>query len=238
MQTYVSANSPTPHVAVAVLFVEIHRRCASMALKWSVSGNPVVQRGKEGMNVSKCPQTNLLRCAIVKLLTFVGPRLGYVVLMLFGVAPSVAQEIQVSHAACAANVQLTARNAPLYDVLKQLSASLDFKLQFEGSSDAVVDMTVSMPAAELVPKLSGLDSIIVAQSRDPNCPNQNRIDKVWVLAKGEVGNTRSPPAPATPNALARNVDEMARQAREAYQTYIQLHGKPPPGAEEEISKPK
>jgi hypothetical protein len=148
-------------------------------------------------------------------------------------------QIEISHDACAAEVRLIARDARLQDVLVKLAASLEFQLQFDGSSDALVNLNASMPAATLVAKLSATDSIIVSQSRDPRCPSQNRIDKVWVLAKGGAASKVQPaPIIVRPAVAARNVDEMARQAKEAYQAYIQAHGKPPPGAEEEISKPK
>ena len=165
-----------------------------------------------------------------------------IVVVLMCVARSICaqdmQQIEIDHSPCAADVRLFARDARLKDVLMKLAASLDFQLQFDGSSDVLVNMNASMPAAMLVAKLSSTDSIIVSQSRDPRCPNQNRIDKVWVLAKG--GQSKAEPAATVvrPGVAARNVDEMARQAKEAYQAYIQAHGKPPPGAEEEISKPK
>ena len=120
----------------------------------------------------------------------------------------------------------------------RLAAALGFQLQFDGSSDAVVNMNATMPAATLVAKLSSTDSIIVSQSRDPRCPNQNRIDKVWVLAKAALSKAQPQAMVARPGVAARNVDEMARQAKETYEAYIQAHGKPPPGVEEEISKPK
>ena len=40
----------------------------------------------------------------------------------------------------------------------------------------------------------------------------------------------------TSQEQARRFDEMSRQAREAYETYVRIHGKPPPGEEEEVTR--
>jgi hypothetical protein len=93
-----------------------------------------------------------------------------------------------------------------------------------------------MPAPELVAKLSPMDSVIVAQARDPRCPWQHRIVKVWVLPKTKEGKLdRTFPA-QTSQEPTRRFDEMSRQAKEAYEAYVRIHGKPPPGEEEEVTK--
>jgi hypothetical protein len=87
-----------------------------------------------------------------------------------------------------------------------------------------------------VAKLSPTDSVIVAQARDPRCPWQHRIVKVWVLPNAMEGKLdRTVPAP-TSQEQARRFDEMSRQAREAYEAYVRIHGKPPPGEEEELTR--
>jgi len=63
-----------------------------------------------------------------------------------------------------------------------------------------------------------------------------RIVKVWVLPKAKEGKLdRTFPA-QTSQEQARRFDEMSRQAREAYEAYVRIHGKPPPGEEEEVTK--
>jgi hypothetical protein len=71
---------------------------------------------------------------------------------------------------------------------------------------------------------------------NPRCPERERIVKVWVLPTAkQVILDRAAPA-QTPQEQSRRFEEMARQAKEAYQTYVQIHGRPPPGEEEEVAK--
>ena len=162
--------------------------------------------------------------------------IGLCIAPFLGSAQAAAPEIRISPGNCTSGVHLVARDARLSDVLERLSESLAFQLQFEGNTDSVVNVNVSMPAPELVAKLSPTDSVIVAQARDPRCPWQHRIVKVWVLPKAKEGKLdRTIPAP-TSQEQARRFDEMSRQAREAYEAYVRIHGKPPPGEEEEVSR--
>jgi hypothetical protein len=152
-------------------------------------------------------------------------------------AQSPAAEIRIDPGDCNSGVQLTARNAPLSDVLKRLAQSLDFQLQLEGNTDSVVNINVAMPAPELVAKLSARDSVIVTQSRDPGCPAQHRIVKVWVLPKTKDVGTAQAPVQMGPSPQASRLEEMSRQAKDAYEAYVRSHGKPPPGEPEEAAKP-
>jgi hypothetical protein len=147
-------------------------------------------------------------------------------------------EIRIVAGDCSPVVQLVARNALLSDVLRRLAQSLDFQLQFEGNPDSIVNMNVAMPPAELVAKLSAVDSVIVTQTRDPRCPAQNRIVKVWVLpkAKDNAGTGAATRPEVSQQQQARGYEEMSRQRKEAYDAYVRIHGKPPPGEEEEVAK--
>ena len=147
-------------------------------------------------------------------------------------AQSVGPQIQISPGNCTSGVHLVARDAPLSDVLARLSEFLAFQLQFEGKTDSVVNVDVFMPAPELVAKLSPIDSVIVSQSRDPRCPRQHRIVKVWVLPRVKEGKLDRTAPTQTSQEQNRRFDEMSRQAKEAYQAYVRIHGKPPPGVEE------
>jgi hypothetical protein len=154
-------------------------------------------------------------------------------------AQSPGAEIRIDPGNCSSGVQLIARNAPLSDVLQRLAQSLDFQLQLEGSTDSVVNMNAAMPAPELVAKLSTTDNIIVTQSRDPRCPARYRIVKVWVLPKAKGMNVaRAAVQVETSQQQPRRLEEMSRQAKEAYETYVRIHGKPPPGEPEEVTKPQ
>jgi hypothetical protein len=162
--------------------------------------------------------------------------IGLCVIPFIAGAQSPGGEIRISPGACS-SVQLVARNAPLSDVLKRLAQSLDFQLQFEGDTDSVVNMDVAMPAPELVAKLVSTDSVIVTQSRDPRCPAQYRIVKVWVLPKAKGATApRAVVTTQTSPEQSRRFDEMSRRAKEAYDDYVRIHGKPPPGEEQEEVK--
>ena len=151
-------------------------------------------------------------------------------------AQSAGSKIEISAGNCTSAVHLVARNALLSDVLERLAKSLGFVLRFEGNSGAVVNVDMSMPAPELVARLSPMESVIVTQSRDPRCPGQNRIVKVWVLPTMQQGKLDRPVPAQTSQEQSRRFEEMSRQAKEAYQTYVQIHGRPPPGEEEEVAK--
>jgi hypothetical protein len=161
------------------------------------------------------------------------------VIPLLAGAQSPGAEIRIDPGSCSSGVQLIARNALLSDVLKRLAQSLDFQLQFEGNTDSIVNMNVAMPAPELVVKLSPMDSVIVTQSRDPNCPAQNRIVKVWVLPKAKDADVARAAVRMEPSQQQpRSLEEMSIQAKEAYEAYVRIRGKPPPGEPEEVTKPR
>jgi hypothetical protein len=148
-------------------------------------------------------------------------------------------EIRIDPGDCAAGgIHLVARDARLSDVLERLAESLGFQLQFDGATDSMVNIDAIMPAPQLVAKLSPGDSMIVSQSRDPHCPRQYRIVKVWVLGKTKDGKDGSVVRTESPQERGRRLDEMSRQAREAYELYVRTHGGPPPGVEEEAAKTK
>jgi hypothetical protein len=159
------------------------------------------------------------------------------------------QQIEITPGGCGDDVRLAAKGARLSEVLKRLSETLGFQLQFEGGGDSPVDVDVSRPAPELVARLSPADSIMVAEAPDPRCPNRNRIVKVWVLPKAKDGapspspapSVRQaaqapPPAPASAQYSPARLDEMSRKAKEMYDAYVKQHGVPPPTPEEEAAK--
>ena len=158
-------------------------------------------------------------------------------------ADAAAQQIEISQRDCATGVRLTAKRARLSDVLTRLSESLGFKLQFEGARDPAIDVAVTRQPPELVAGLSSIDSIIITQAPDPRCPGRYRIVKVWVLpgpGNAKAGSVAAPrQAAATPAATLippSRVEEMSRMAKEMHDTYLKLHGVPPPTPEEEATK--
>ena len=117
-------------------------------------------------------------------------------------AQSTMPRVQISVGECGSPIQLLARDVPLSEVFKSLSESLAFELQFEASTDPMVNLNLLLPAPELVAKLSPMDSVIVSQSRDPRCPRDYRIAKVWVLPKASGAGTGYGPPAATATATA------------------------------------
>jgi hypothetical protein len=167
--------------------------------------------------------------------------------LLLASAHSAGKKIVVSQGDCASGVHLVASDARLSDVLKQLSETLGFQLEFKGTSDPVISIDVSRPAPELVAGLSPSESVIVTHAQDPRCPRQYRIVKVWVLpgAKSDAApppTTRAVPAiPSAPTVLSspeqiRRVEEMSKLRKELYDAYVKAHGVPPPSQEEENAK--
>lgn len=155
-------------------------------------------------------------------------------LPIFIASSSLASEIVVRASDCASDVKLVARGAPLPDVLRKLAQALDFELKLEGTSTAIVNLDVAMPAADLLAKLSTLDNVIVTQVRDARCRTRYRIASVWLLA-----SARGPSRSASPTVNEQpQYDDMSRRAKVAYEEYVRLHGRPPPGEPEEIGSPK
>jgi hypothetical protein len=161
-----------------------------------------------------------------------------------------AQQITIDAGRCDSGVRVVAKKAKLSHVLQALSQKLEFELQYESSSDPLIDIDLRRPAPELVARLAPGDNVMITQAIDPRCPRRYRISKVWVLPGASrgmagigqsapgvtfVGKGLQPPAanppPATPPAAQwtpARVDEMARQRKAAYDAYVKEHGKPPP----------
>jgi len=147
--------------------------------------------------------------------------------------------ITIDAQGCNRTVHVIARNARLVDVLDRLGQALGFQVQFDGNSATTVDVDLSLYAPALISRLSSGDSVIVVETRDGNCFNQRRISKLWLLGKG--------PAPTVPSAApdvaplrsenARRLEEMSRQAKEAYDAHVRAHGEAPPPIPEEIGQP-
>jgi hypothetical protein len=162
-----------------------------------------------------------------------------------------AQNVEVRRIDCENGVHLVARQAALRDVLRELSEALDFRLQLDGSAGTLIDVDAIRPPVELVSSLSPRDSVIVTQSRDPRCPGRNRIVKVWVLPASEAAARESaaqPPSRVAPPPPARAIvtervvrgspelEEQSRRAKAAYDEYVRIHGKAPPGVAEETAQ--
>jgi hypothetical protein len=110
-------------------------------------------------------------------------------------AHAAAQPVQVTKSSgdCSSLVHIVARDAPLSQVLKQLSTALGFKLQFDADADPRVTLEGSKRPIEWLDALGTEANLSVSQARDARCPGQVRVAKVWVLPKGKATAIASRP---------------------------------------------
>jgi hypothetical protein len=126
-----------------------------------------------------------------------------------------APRIEVRRVDCKSGVHLSARAAPLSQVLKALAETLAFQYKFEGERDPLIDIDATRHPVELVKSLAPGENLSVTQARDPKCPDRDRIVRVWVLPTGKAGAPRALPAP-TP--------VVSPDAQKAYEEYLSAHG--------------
>jgi hypothetical protein len=151
-------------------------------------------------------------------------------------AAALSQQISVDKDDCANGVHLKAKNARLSEVLKRLSQTLDFQLQYDSANDPIINADMTRRAPELVAKLAPSDNIMVTQAADPRCRGQSKIVKVWVLPTANATARTPPPSPArqpiVPQAsqpyTPAQLDEMSRKRKAAFDAYVKEHGVPPP----------
>jgi len=172
-------------------------------------------------------------------------------------APALADEIQIKVGDCKSGVEVVVRNAPLSKVLERLAESLSFQLENEGQGDRLITLNVSGRGSDVIAKLlSAHERFMVAHARDPRCPGQSRVSRLWLFSSGQEQGQGQPTAArknqpsaskpvlkqtpvteiGTPEQLRAN-EERSRQLKQDYDTYVRLHGKPPPGEEEEAARP-
>lgn len=158
----------------------------------------------------------------------------------FAAAPG---DIQVKVRNCKAGVELVARDAPLARVLERLAESLAFQLHIEAPADNLVNLHLTARAPDLITAVAGQDRVMVSQARDPRCPGQSRVVKVWLLPKGEsraalpsANTTRTPVTETATRDQLRAHEERSRQLKQEYDAYVKTHGRPPPGEEQEEAR--
>jgi len=169
----------------------------------------------------------------------------------FGLAAVSNIEIRVRD--CRSNIDVEVRNARLSDVLARLAKALDFKVRIEGA-DPLINFSRSAPAPEIVAALAAEHgSFMIQHASDSRCPGMSRVSMLWLTPKASA--SASPPAPqakigaAQPRAVVvpvtetatreqlRRIEEDAARRKEAYEIYVRLNGKPPPGEPEEVAAP-
>jgi hypothetical protein len=149
---------------------------------------------------------------------------GFGVVALWAAPSALAGEIRIDGGACASAVHLVARDAPLSDVLKRLAKALDFQLSFDSDSNPLVSVDVVRPPIELVAGLAPLENVSMMQTRDPRCPQRERIVNVWVLPSGQG----SPMRVVSASQQAQQAqEEQSRKEQEGIDLFLQSHGFPP-----------
>jgi hypothetical protein len=138
---------------------------------------------------------------------------------------ALAGEIRINGGDCAPAVHLTARDAPLSDVLKRLAKSLDFQLSFESDSDPLVSIDTVRPPIDLLSRLAPLENVSIAKAQNPRCPQRERIVKIWVLPKGQGSVVRTAMTPPNGRQVPE-ADEQARRAQAGADMILNAHGIP------------
>jgi hypothetical protein len=146
---------------------------------------------------------------------------GFGVVALWAAPSAVAGEIRIDGGACASTVHLVARDAPLSDVLKQLAKALDFQLSFDSDSNPLVSVDAVRPPTDLVAGLAPLENVSMTQTRDPRCPQRERIVNVWVLPSGQG----SPMRVVSASQQAQQAqEEQLRREQEGIDLVLKSHG--------------
>jgi hypothetical protein len=149
---------------------------------------------------------------------------GFGMVALWAVPSAVAGEIRIDGSACASAVHLVARDAPLSDVLKRLAKALDFQLSFDSDSNPLVSVDVVRPPIDLVAGLAPLENVSMAHTRDPRCPQRERIVNVWVLPSGPGSAMR---VVSASQQAQQAQQEQSRKEQEGIDLFLKSHGFPP-----------
>jgi hypothetical protein len=147
-----------------------------------------------------------------------GVQAGVGAVLVLGAASVFAGDVQVTHARCAAEIHVIARDAPLSAVLKKLATVLDFQLRFDSANDPQVTLDAIERAEALPARLSPSESVTVMFERDPKCAGLQRIVKVWVLPSGS-GIVAQASAVASQQS-----EEQAQLAKEGAELVLRAHG--------------
>ena len=161
-------------------------------------------------------------------------------------------EIDIKIGDCKSGVRVVARDAPLSAVLERMAEALGFQFEQETSADRIVNVTLAGSASDVITRLlASHERFMMSHARDQRCPGQSRVSRVWLLPNGQPNSAtaKTPatapkpvtkPVPVTLTASPehlRAAEESARQLKQDYDAYVNRHGKPPPGEEEEAARP-
>lgn len=91
------------------------------------------------------------------------------------------EALRVSQLDCRQGVQLSARAAPLSQVLKQMSEVMKFRLDYWAPDDPPIDHDARQTPLDLMNALSLKANLMVRYAADRRCPGEWRVTRVWVL---------------------------------------------------------
>lgn len=95
--------------------------------------------------------------------------------------PAAAGEIHVTGGACSGAARLSARDAKLSDVLKELGQVLGFQVSFRADHDPVLNIDATGTPEHLVASIVRGENTSRTHVRDAHCGDRVRLVEVWVL---------------------------------------------------------
>ena len=120
-------------------------------------------------------------------------------------------------------LRMAARQEPLSQLLRDLSAVRNFHLENWSTDDPVVTY-VGGSDVELMEALSGQANLMIRYAAAKECPGQWKIETIWVLP------ARANPVVATPTPAVIQIPvptpAEAAAAKAAMDMYMRAHGRP------------
>ena len=132
-----------------------------------------------------------------------------------------AADIRIAAQDCSSGVRIKATDAPLSEVLSRLARTLDFQVSFEAENDPLVTIDTMRQPTDLVALLAPTSNVSIAQTRNPRCPGQPRIAKLWILRNGPGGVVRTAAVGAS---AAKPVTPQSAVADQGIDTILRAHG--------------
>jgi hypothetical protein len=148
---------------------------------------------------------------------------GLAAIVLLSAPVALAEEIRISSRDCTSRVHLVAHGANVSHVLKRMADALDFQLRYDSENDPIVSIDADLQPGDLVARLLPLGNVSMTQARNPRCPHQQRILKVWVLPKGTGSQPRTAVSQSKPGPLVETPEQL-RQVQEGLDAHLRAHG--------------
>jgi hypothetical protein len=143
------------------------------------------------------------------------------------VSPAQAQVLRVERQRCDKRVRVVAHNVQAGAVMATLAQTLGFRISSETALDSVVNFDSAVPIADVVSAVLPRQNVIISERKDPNCPGQYQISRVWLLAR--AGEPAAPAKPDLSSVLsAYAAVPVTKESQENDDLYKRAHGLLPP----------